>query len=204
MASPSRIQTLRRQQIAEAARRSIVEHGIESVGVRDIAQEAGLSPGSITYYYPALKDLFQQVQDEATARFSTRRWKLLEETADPAERLVALIEHGIATGPDDELYALLFEFSGLARRDPSYRLLWKTQYDRQIPLYESALATGAALGVFRLSKPTVTIAHHLVTLEDSLTYHVLTGGSFDRDQAIGLMLDYAELATGCTLVASGA
>lgn len=199
MARPSRIQTQRRQQIIEAARRSIVEHGLEDVGVRDIAQEAGLSPGSITYYYPTLEDLLQQVQDEATARFSTLRWKLIEGIDDPAQRLVGIIEHGIADGPDDELYALLYEFTGLARRNPHYRRMWKTQYDRQVPLYESALATGAGLGVFTLAKPAATVAHHLVALEDSLAFHVLTGVSFDRDGAIALMLDYASVATGCTL-----
>ncbi|MGX6446812.1 TetR/AcrR family transcriptional regulator [Patulibacter sp. S7RM1-6] len=201
MARPSRIQTQRRQQIVEAARRSIVEHGLENVGVRDIAQEAGLSPGSITYYYPALDDLLQQVQDEATARFSTQRWKLVEEIEGPAERLVRIIEYGIAESADDELYALLYEFTGLARRNPTYRRMWKLQYDRHVPLYESVLATGAGLGVFSLARPAATIAHHLVGLEDSFAFHVLTGVSFDREEAIGLMLDYASVATGCDLAA---
>jgi AcrR family transcriptional regulator len=200
----SRIQTLRRQQILDAARRSIVERGLEEVGVRDIAAAAGMSPGSITYYYPAIDDLLQQVQDEATTRFSTMRWKLIEEIEDPAAQLIAIIEHGIATGPDDELYALLYEFTGLARRNPSYRMLWKTQYDRQTPLYVSVLSTGAGLGVFTLAAPAATIAHHLVALEDSLAFHVLTGVSFSREQAIQLLLDYASIATGCTLVASDA
>lgn len=195
----SRIQTLRRQQIIEAARRSIVEHGLEDVGVRDIAEAAGMSPGSITYYYPALDDLLQQVQDEATTRFATMRWRLIETIEGPRERLVALIEHGIATGPDDELYSLLYEFTGLARRQPNYRMLWKTQYDRGIALYESVLSVGAGLGVFELARPAATTAHHLVALEDSLAFHVLTGVSFGRDQAIQLMLDYASVATGCEL-----
>jgi AcrR family transcriptional regulator len=195
----SRIQTLRRQQIIEAARRSIVEHGLEEVGVRDIAEAAGMSPGSITYYYPALDDLLQQVQDEATSRFSTVRWRTIEALDDPRAQLVALCEGGIATGPDDELYALLYEFTGLARREPTYRMLWKTQYDRQVPLYQSVLATGAGVGLFRLVAPAATIAHHLVALEDSLAFHVLTGVSFDRDAAIGMMLSYANVATGCEL-----
>lgn len=195
----SRIQTLRRQQIIDAARRSIVEHGLEEVGVRDIAAAAGMSPGSITYYYPTLDDLLQQVQDEATTRFSTQRWRLIETIEGPREQLVAVIENGIATGPDDELYALLYEFTGLARREPNYRMLWKTQYDRQVPLYQSVLSTGAGLGIFELVAPAATIAHHLVALEDSLAFHVLTGVSFGREQAIDLMLDYATVATGCEL-----
>jgi AcrR family transcriptional regulator len=195
----TRIQTLRRQQIIEAARRSIVEHGLGEVGVRDIAAAAGMSPGSITYHFPALDDLLQQVQDEATTRFSTERWRAIEAIEDPRDQLVALCEGGIATGPDDELYALLYEFTGLARREPSYRNLWKTQYDRQVPLYQSVLATGAGIGVFRLVAPSATIAHHLVALEDSLAFHVLTGVSFDRDAAIEMMLRYAVVATGCEL-----
>jgi AcrR family transcriptional regulator len=195
----SRIQTLRRQQIIDAARRSIVEHGLEEVGVRDIAQAAGMSPGSITYYYPTLDDLLQQVQDEATTRFSTQRWRLIETIEGPREQLVAVIENGIATGPDDELYALLYEFTGLARREPNYRMLWKTQYDRQVPLYQSVLSTGAGLGIFELVAPAATIAHQLVALEDSLAFHVLTGVSFDREQAIEMMLGFATVATGCEL-----
>ncbi len=190
-------QDLRRQQLLQAARAAIVEHGIGEVGVRDIAKAAGMSPGSITYYYPALDDLLQQVQNDAADRFVTQRWELVRRVEGPTERLVGLVEHGVATGPDDELLCLLNEFTGLARRNPTYRLLWKTLYERQVAIYESVLATGQTLGAFQLAGPVLPIARNLVGLEDVYAFHVVSQASFTREQAIELILDYARVAVGC-------
>lgn len=190
-------QTLRRQQLLEATRAAIIEHGIGDVGVRDIAKAAGMSPGSITYYYPALDDLLQQVQADAAERFATQRWELVRTIADPRQRLMSIIEHGVAAGPDDELMCLLNEFTGLARRNPAYRAQWKSLFERQVAIYESVLTTGQALGTFELRAPALQIAHNLVGLEDVYAFHVVTGASFTRQEAIELILGYARIATGC-------
>ncbi|MDG4655454.1 TetR family transcriptional regulator C-terminal domain-containing protein [Ectobacillus antri] len=48
-----------KQKLAEAAWRLIRRDGIESVTVRKVAEEAGISPGSMRYYFSSQSELFQ-------------------------------------------------------------------------------------------------------------------------------------------------
>jgi AcrR family transcriptional regulator len=47
----------RRQELAEATRRVVRRDGIEGATVRAVAAEAGWSPGSLRYYFPAQNEL---------------------------------------------------------------------------------------------------------------------------------------------------
>ncbi|MEO3859959.1 TetR/AcrR family transcriptional regulator [Acrocarpospora sp. B8E8] len=192
-------QAARRKHLLEAARKAILKRGLVTVGVRDIAQAASMSPGSVTYYFPTIDELLRQVQADAIARFAQARWELVRTIDDPVVRLRALIERGVATGPDDELLCLLNEFTGLIRRNPIYQVSWKSLNDSQISIYESVITTGAALGVFTLSSPALSIARNFVGLEDIYGFHVVMGASMIRDEALELIYDFAMGAVGCDL-----
>ncbi|UIO41831.1 TetR family transcriptional regulator C-terminal domain-containing protein [Brevibacillus brevis] len=64
----------RREQIAEATWRVIVEQGIEGATVRGIAKEAGLSLGALRHYFATQDELLmyamQLVKERATARIA--------------------------------------------------------------------------------------------------------------------------------------
>lgn len=47
----------RRGELAEAACRIILEHGLDHVSVRSVAQESGWSVGAVRYYFPRQDDL---------------------------------------------------------------------------------------------------------------------------------------------------
>lgn len=47
----------RRSELAEAACRIILEHGLDHVSVRSVAQESGWSVGAVRYYFPRQDDL---------------------------------------------------------------------------------------------------------------------------------------------------
>ncbi|GAA0439142.1 hypothetical protein Acor_68720 [Acrocarpospora corrugata] len=192
-------QAARRKHLLEAARKAILKRGLESVGVRDIAQAASMSPGSVTYYFPTIDELLRQVQADVIARFAHSRWELVRTIEDPVARLRALIERGVATGPDDELLCLLNEFTGLIRRNPIYQISWKSHNDSQVSIYESVITTGAALGVFTLSCSALSIARNFVGLEDIYGFHVVTGASMTQHEALELIFDFAKGAVGCDL-----
>ncbi|GAA4199988.1 hypothetical protein GCM10022252_52570 [Streptosporangium oxazolinicum] len=192
-------QGARRKHLLEAARKAILKRGLETVGVRDIAKAASMSPGSVTYYYPTIDELLRQVQADAIARFAHSRWELVRSIEDPVVRLRALIERGVATGPDDELLCLLNEFTGLIRRNPIYQVSWKSLYDSQVSIYESVITTGVALGAFTLSASPLSVARNFVGLEDIYAFHVVTGASMAKEEALELIFDFARDATGCDL-----
>ncbi|MEJ7743837.1 MAG: TetR/AcrR family transcriptional regulator [Nocardioidaceae bacterium] len=182
-----------------AARRRIVEQGLAPVRLRHIADEAGLSPGLVTYYFPELDELFREVYSDAVDRFYTQRRHLIEETEDPRSRLVAMIRSGLPTGPEDEICALLSEFGPQVGRNPVVKVLRKTLYQRQVTLYESILQTGEALRVFDLTAPAFIIANNLVALEDAYGHHIIAQVVVTRDEAERYLIDFASSVTRCDL-----
>lgn len=194
-------QQARREHFVAAARRRIVDQGLAPVRLRHIADEAGLSPGLVTYYFPELDELFREVYSDAVDRFYTQRRQMIEATDDPRSRLLAMIGSGLPSGPDDEICALLSEFGPQVARNPVVKVLRKTLYERQVTLYESILQSGAALGVFRLTAPPLTIASNLVALEDAYGHHIIAQVVVTREQAERFLLDFASAATGCDLTA---
>lgn len=200
MARPKN-QDERRAHLVAAARRAIVQHGLATVRVRDVADAAGMATGSVTYYFREIGDLFQEVYNEAIERFDARRTAAVETVTDPRERLLVTIRSGLPTGPDDELCCLLYEFSPQARRRRVDATLRRTLYDRQVALYRSILDTGEGLGHFRLAAPSAEIASNLVALEDAYGYHVIARTSITRDRAENYLVGYAASATGCDLPA---
>lgn len=192
-------QTARRAHLVAAARRAIVEHGLASVRIRDVADSAGMASGSVTYYFRELDQLFQEVFADAVERFSSLRRLAAQDILDPCDRLVATIRAGLPTGPDDELCCLLYEFAPQARRRPYDAGLRRTLYDRQVELYRELLASGADAGAFVLKAPAQEIASNLVALEDAYGYHIIAGTSITRERAEQYLTGYATAATGAQL-----
>lgn len=62
----------RKNQIAEAVWRVIVEEGLENATVRKIASEAGLSPGSLRHYFPSHSELLQYSMELVSRRVHER------------------------------------------------------------------------------------------------------------------------------------
>lgn len=201
MARPKN-QQARRAHFVAAARRQIVEQGLAPVRLRHIADEAGLSPGLVTYYFPDLEDLFREVYADAVDRFYTQRREMIEQTSDPRTRLLAMIQSGLPTGPDDEICALLLEFGPQVARNPTVHTLRKSLFQRQVTLYESILDAGSLLGVFTLTSSAQTIATNLVALEDAYANHILSSVAVSREQAERCLLDFASSSTTCDLTAA--
>ncbi|MBU8855811.1 TetR family transcriptional regulator [Micromonospora sp. WMMB482] len=152
-----------RAHVTAAARRAIVKHGLARVRIRDIADAAGMSPGTVTYYYRHLDDLFQQVFEDAADRFHRQRAHAVEQHIDHARKLAAAIDAGLPHGADDELCCLLYEFSPRARRRPDHAALRRSLYDRRpncTRISSTPAATRApSLSLYPLRKPPATSSH---------------------------------------------
>ncbi len=84
--------------VAEAAWRVIRRAGIENASVRNVAQEAGISPGSMRHYFSTQAELFSfsmsLVSERVTARITSLSFDrpILEATKDVLRELVPLNE----------------------------------------------------------------------------------------------------------------
>ena len=199
MARPKR-QEARRTQLTDAARAAVVERGLYALRLGDVADKAGMSPGSVLYYFPSLTELLLEVQREAIARFCAAREELVKDEPDPRERLRAMIRSGLPESPGDELAYLLYELGAFARKDPAYAARYIELYQRQVAIYLGILEAGAAIGVFRLTSDALTIARNLVVLEDGYGLHMtMAVPTYDTATAERQIIAYAETATGCDL-----
>jgi AcrR family transcriptional regulator len=191
-------QAKRRDELVAAAGRAIRTRGLAGLRVRDVAAEAGLSAGSVSYYYPDLDDLLFELHRDAVDRFYWARAEAAEAEADPVRRLVRLVEAGLPAERDDPLSRVLYEMHVHAARTPTHAALLTALWDREVSLYAAALAHGR--DVFRLRSPAADVAANAVALEDAYGLHLAARNtSLSAARVRGLVLGYLAAETGCPL-----
>jgi AcrR family transcriptional regulator len=196
-------QAKRRDELVEAAGRAILKRGLAGLRIRDVAEEARLSAGSVSYYYPDLEDLLFEVHQDAVDRFYWNRAKAADGEADPVRRLVRLVEAGLPADEDDPLCRVLYETHVHAARSRTHAALMTALWDREVSLYSAALAHGRDTGKFRLRSEVGDVAANAVALEDAYGLHVVgRNTSLSTARVLVLVLGYLEAETGCELTRS--
>ena len=83
----------RRRQLLDAARRSILRHGLARTTLATVAEEAGLSQGVAVFYFKSKGGLLAETLRDLYLGYQTLWTEALEAAgADPRDRLRALIE----------------------------------------------------------------------------------------------------------------
>jgi AcrR family transcriptional regulator len=187
----------RRADLIDAARRAMIAHGTDSVGLNQVAEQAGLTSGAVLYHYPDLRELLIEAHHAGMERFYEARVREIANVADPVDKLVRTIRSGLPTDADDDDVRLLCELGGAAGRNRVYAALLTTLYDRQVSMYQGILELGSTRGSFALSTDSLTIARNLVALEDAYGYRIVARHPTLRTgEAVELVLSYARQATG--------
>ncbi|WP_225631221.1 TetR/AcrR family transcriptional regulator [Streptomyces solaniscabiei] len=195
-----RNQTARREALVSAAGRAIAQRGLEGLRIKDIADAAGVSQGSVLYYYPALDDLVLEVHRGAVESFLASRQRACDEApaGDPVARLRALLGSGLPGGVDDPVHGLLYELHRRAGRSPGHAELMTSLFAREVALYTTVLEVGAATGAFTLAASAQDLAHGLVALEDGYGLHIISHNvSLRPDRIRQLVMAHARAVTGC-------
>jgi AcrR family transcriptional regulator len=187
-----------RDTIISATLVAIRDRGIDGLRIRDVAAIAGVSTGTVHYYFTDFAGLLSEVYQRASERFYGDRMAVVTETADARQKLAAMIETGIPWASDDALVTALYRLdSYLAFRD-NHSALVTALYDKQVALYLGILETGAAQGHFALQGKALDIAQNLVALEDAYGLHITTNNrALPPPRAAELIHSYAAVATQC-------
>ncbi|MEV6394709.1 TetR/AcrR family transcriptional regulator [Streptomyces sp. NPDC051907] len=203
MARPKN-QTARREQLIRAASRAISAQGLARLKVGGVADMAGVTRGSVHYYFSDLSELLIQVHKRALERFFTNRAAIAEALDDARDQIVESVRRGIPDSADDELAVVLCEFNTAIRDDPLFSTLTQSRFDRQVTMYAAILEIGVAQGHFVLTERAVDIASNIVSLEDSYLLHIVSrNDSLSPSRALELILGYIRTATGCPEITSG-
>jgi AcrR family transcriptional regulator len=164
----------RREQLTAAAARVIARKGYEAATVRDVAEEAGTSTGTIAYYYDGKDDLFAQTLVAASERFRTRMARAVDGLDDPFERLLAMAAAATPrTAPSRRSHALWIDFWAQAVREPAIRQLNERIYAHWRERIAETVREGQATGAFRADADPDEFARGFAAVVDGLATHVV-------------------------------
>ncbi len=112
----------RRQQIIEAAARVMGRQGFAHTSLKQIAQEVGIAPALIHYYFKNKEQLLVAVIEDIDLQFRDIWRSRFRGTPDPMERMLVGVEQ-IATlyRERPEFWSLQFDLIALSRSNPALR-----------------------------------------------------------------------------------
>jgi AcrR family transcriptional regulator len=198
MARP-RDQTARRTNLIASTADAIRDKGIASLRIRDVAEAAGVSTGTVHYYFNDLDQLLFEVHTAACDRFFDDRMAATTDLDDARDKLRRMIASGLPSSRDDATVVALYEIDLYKRGDQMHGLLGRGLYDRQVALYHGILELGRSQKHFRLTAPVLDVAQNLVALEDAYGLHIISGNqSLPVERCTELIVSYARSATGCS------
>jgi AcrR family transcriptional regulator len=182
-----------RERILVAAEALLVSHGVERSRLRDVAEAAGVSVGTVQHYFDTRDRLIAELFDWSAER-RLRAWtEALPADGDPWSRVVALL---LASLPEPALWRsrIWIEFCAMAR-DDELRAKLDRFYDAWRPPFRQAIDEGIAAGVFNPAAPVDDIVDLFIILGDGASVGIaLQAPGVDADQLRRLMLETARAA----------
>lgn len=139
----------RRAQVLRAARTCIVTHGYERVTMRDIAETAGVSTGTVVHYFQDKETVLEAaLLDKITDTGITFR-AALAGAHSARERLERLVEASLpATDEVRDEWRLWLTFWGEATRNERLRAVSERQHQRWTRFLARIVREGLATGEF--------------------------------------------------------
>jgi len=118
--------------VLDAAAHVFKKRGYAAATVREVAQAAGMLPGSLHYRYPSKEALLLDLMERAIGRVLASGRAAVESARDPVERLrLALRAHlqALLSG-DDDFYVLLYDWRSLEGAAMNAMLRLRGRYEQ--------------------------------------------------------------------------
>ncbi len=157
----------RHEEIFKAASRVFISRGYHRATVREIAEEAGLSLGSLYSYIRSKEDILYLVFDKLTTTLRENIRKALDGMEDPVEQITAAFRADLGTTEQyqDEILLMYQETKSLDQESLHAVLSREAEYVR---FFEDILRLGYERGVFkgdpRLSADIITYLCSILAL----------------------------------------
>lgn len=167
----------RHQEILDAAARVITERGLAETRISDIAEQAGVSPGLILYYFDSKDRLLAEALTYANDQFylrTSREIRRMPSAVDQLRRLVDLSVPGYLPeyGRLDE-WALWIEVWVRALRDPEMAKDREVLDERWRAQLADIVRAGKSSGEFTTDTDVDELALRLACLIDGLAIQVV-------------------------------
>ncbi len=169
----------KREQILKAAENCLREQGLSRVNIREIAKEAGVSIGSVHYYFSTKEHILMEIFRKFVERVSKSVPKGSKE-ADPSVVLLGFLD-----GFFDELAAdpgacrIFMDLWGHAGKHPELQELLKSYYRRSLKWAQKLIEQGVEQGVFRVEDPLGAAVQIIAIIDGVKVQQLLFGKKID-------------------------
>ncbi len=187
------LEDIRRVELIAATLRTISEKGFERATVRDIAQAAGASVGSVNYYFKGKHELLLAAVAESDARFRARVREAVEETPDCAAKLERVVELCFAEDDEDGVdWAVFVDFWQQASRHDSFRTIFEEANSEWVDLLTAVFTQGASEGVLSFLGTALDASLAFAALIDGLALHTRVTKHVDCATARRVLLSHID------------
>ena len=187
----------RRVQLTAAAARVIARKGYEAATLRDVADEAGTSTGTLNYYYHGKDELFAATLRAASERFQTDLAGAVAAASSPRDQLVAMARAATPAAPGRSRGArTLDRLLGAGRAGRVAARAEPPIYDRWRSEIASIVREGQAGGSFVRSADPDAFARGYAAVIDGLATHVVLHDGLGPAEMEAACSAYVEAALG--------
>jgi AcrR family transcriptional regulator len=172
---------VRRQQIVRAALELMAERGISAVNARDIAKQAGISPGTVSYHFASVQEIVAEAITVAIEEYYAKLTAGIQQRT-PIEALRALVD-ALFTADTERHWRLWFEYWWSGHSDEDFAARQAARYASWHDQIRGIIAAGCDAGEFTCAEPE-EMTVRFVALVDGLALQWLRGApSLTTEQA---------------------
>ncbi len=167
---------VRRAMIVEAARAVIVRNGVGATGLRDIAAEADVSVGTVTYHFGSVAEILNEVVVLETERFYGAIVAAVDAEPDPVAGIRMLVEPLFGdTEQVRQHWRIWSDYWTAVVRRPEVA----AEYAERIRVWEACLVRvvrrGVEAGVFTPAESPGIVALKLAAYSDGVATQIAQG-----------------------------
>jgi AcrR family transcriptional regulator len=174
----------RREQVLEAARACLEEHGLEAVSMEMIIARSGLSTGAVYGYFKSKDQLINAVVTEGMAAMAADLAPVLTNPEPPPlpefveQVLRTVVDFGQKKGDIDRLRVSLHGWSH-AQSDPELKAATRASYSALRKLFRDVVKRWQAAGTFDLASDPEGVAELLTSITLGFVAQRALAGSAD-------------------------
>ncbi|WP_142830864.1 TetR/AcrR family transcriptional regulator [Planococcus soli] len=161
--------TERKQFIAHATWKIMLEQGMEGVSARNIAKEAGLSLGALRYYFSTQEELLLYAESLVFEQLTEKTNEIFQEEKSPLEKIIGVLMIFLPSKEDSDMEArvrLIFKLHG-----SNGRKIYREEQDAALQAVKNIMSNLILLNLLKKELD--------VSLETDRLIHLLDGMVLD-------------------------
>ena len=171
----------KRELILNATEKCLRDRGLNRLNIRDVAKEAGVSLGSVHYYFPSKEHILMEIFSQFVNRVSKATLSRFPD-ADPEQVIMDFLDGFFAElGKDPGSCQVFIDLWEQISKHEDLRQLMDAYYRKSLGWLTELIASGKQKGHFNVDAPAL-LAAHIIAIIDGLKVQLhLFGPEIDLD-----------------------